>query len=395
VKGFEKVYRGFSGSKKSERLGVSRPEVPPIYATSVFSFDRLEDMDRVFEGKSHGFIYSRIDNPTNKLLEDVLAELELSEQALVFSSGMAAISHSLMAALKPGDHVVVSDAIYGGSYALFKDILGSWDVEVDFVDIFDVEAVKRSIRQNTKVIYCETISNSMMEVADIPSLSSLAKENGILLFVDNTFASPVLCNPVMLGADVVIHSLTKYINGHSDVTGGMVAGEKTFMEKLLKIRTIIGGCMSPFDAWLTLRGIKTLHARMKVHSENAMALARLLENHPKVGKVYYPGLERQKTYGIARKVLEGGFGGMLSFELLADEAELNNFLENLELIELVPSLASVSTILSIPAKTSHRAVPEDVRLSKGISNSLIRLSVGIEPLEVIWKDISNSLDKLS
>jgi len=395
VKEFERAYRGVGGSKKNESLGVSRPEVPPIYATSVFSFDRLEDMDGVFEGKSHGFIYSRIDNPTNKLLEDVLAELELSEQALVFSSGMAAISHSLMTVLRPGDHVVVSDVIYGGSYALFRDILSSWDVEVDFVNMFDIEAVKSSIKQNTKVIYCETISNPMMEVADILSLSSLAKENDILLFVDNTFASPVLCNPIMLGADVVIHSLTKYINGHSDVTGGMVAGEKTFIEKLSKMRTTIGGCMSPFDAWLTLRGIRTLQARMKIHSENAMALARLLEGHPKVGKVYYPGLERQKTYGIARKVLEGGFGGMLSFELLTDESGLSCFLENLELVELVPSLASVTTILSIPAKTSHRTVPEDVRLSLGISNSLIRLSVGIEPLEVIWKDISNSLEKLS
>jgi len=395
VKELKKGDERFRGSKTNERIGLSRPEVPPIYATSVFSFERLEDMDKVFEGKSPGFIYSRIENPTNKLLEDTLAELELSERALVFSSGMAAISHALFSVLRPGDHVLVSDVIYGGSYGLFRNVLSSFDVEIDFVNIFNIVEVRKALKANTKVIYCETIANPLMEVADIPSLSALAKEKDILLFVDNTFASPALCKPLLLGADVVINSLTKYINGHSDVTGGVVAGKRSFMEELLKVRTIIGGCMSPFDAWLTLRGIRTLNARMKIHSENAMALARLLDGHPKVGKVYYPGLERQKSYGVARKVLKGGFGGMLSFELLTDEVGLNSFIENLEVVELVPSLASVSTILSIPAKTSHRSIPEDIRLSMGISNNLIRLSVGIEPVDVIWQDISRALEVLS
>jgi len=395
VREFKKNPGQLCGSKPHERCGVSRPEVPPIYATSVFSFEKLEDMDHVFDGTTHGFIYSRIENPTNKLLEDILADLEGAQRALVFSSGMAAISHALFSVLSPGDHVVVSDVIYGGSYGFFSDILRFWNVEVDFVNIFNIEMVKKAIKPNTRVIYCETIANPLIEVADIPYLSDLAKKNDILLFVDNTFASPALCKPACLGADVVINSLTKYINGHSDVTGGMVAGSSSFIEKLLKVRTIVGGCMSPFDAWLTLRGCRTLDARMKIHSENAMALARLLDGHPKVAKVYYPGLEKQSTYGIARKILNNGFGGMLSFEILGKESDLRLFVESLEVIEIVPSLASVSTILSIPAKTSHRSVPENVRLSKGISNTLIRLSVGIEPLEVIWQDISKALAQLS
>ncbi|HPQ77997.1 MAG TPA: PLP-dependent transferase, partial [Synergistales bacterium] len=242
------------------------------------------------------------------------------------------------------------------------------------------------------VIYLETISNPLMGVADLPALAEIAASAGAMLFVDNTFASPALCRPASMGADVVIHSLTKYINGHSDVTGGALAGSEEFVAGASRLRSMMGGSMSPFDAWLVQRGVRTLHLRMAAHSANALQIARTFERHPRVERVEYPGLERHPSYGTARKVLEGGFGGMLSFEIRGGERAAARFVDGLRLVELVPSLASISTTISHPAKTSHRSLSEDQRRESGISDGLIRLSAGIEPVEAVLEDLLQALD---
>ncbi len=375
--------------------GNTRPKVPPIYTSSVFSFKELEDLDPVFDGDKPGFVYARMGHPNASLLEETISALEGTESALVFSSGMAAITTAFLSVLKPGDHVIADRVLYGGTFSFIDVFLRDWGIEVDLADTLDPDSVKRAIKSNTKVVYLETISNPMMGVADIPALAKISSSAGALLFVDNTFATPILCRPAAMGADVVIHSLTKYLNGHSDVTGGAVAADEGIAGKALRLRSMLGGSMSPFDAWLVQRGVRTLHLRMEAHSTNAIHLARALERHPRVLRVEYPGLERHSSYGTARKMLENGFGGMLSFEIEGGERAASLFVKNLRMVELVPSLASISTTISHPAKTSHRSMNEAQRADAGITGGLIRLSVGIEPVEPVWQDISEALDSLN
>lgn len=379
-----------SGERVNE--GVTRPKVPPIYASSVYSFETLADLDSVFDGEEPGYVYARMSHPNAGLLEETISALEGTESALVFSSGMAAITTAFLSVLKPGDHIIADRVLYGGSFSFINGFLRDWGISVDLVDTLDADSVRSSIKSNTKIIYLETISNPMMGVADIPALADLASAKGVMLFVDNTFATPVHCRPALMGADVVLHSLTKYLNGHSDVTGGVLAGNMEVTEKALKFRSTLGGSMSPFDAWLVHRGIRTLHLRMAAHSENALFLARALDEHPAVVRVEYPGLEKHGSHETARKVLRDGYGGMLSFEIRGGEKAASEFVERLGIVELVPSLASVSTTISHPAKTSHRALSEEQQRAAGITGGLIRLSVGIEPVEGIWADISNALD---
>ncbi|HPE91459.1 MAG TPA: aminotransferase class I/II-fold pyridoxal phosphate-dependent enzyme [Thermovirgaceae bacterium] len=372
--------------------GVSRPKVPPIFASSVFSFDSLSDLDSVFDQKKPGYIYARMGHPNASLLEETISALEGTDAALVFSSGMAAIATAFLAALKPGDQVIADRVLYGGSFSFIDGFLRDWGVSVELVDTLDHDQVREALCPKTKVIYLETISNPLMGVADLPALAEIAASAGAMLFVDNTFASPALCRPASMGADVVIHSLTKYINGHSDVTGGALAGSEEFVAGASRLRSMMGGSMSPFDAWLVQRGVRTLHLRMAAHSANALQIARTFERHPRVERVEYPGLERHPSYGTARKVLEGGFGGMLSFEIRGGERAAARFVDGLRLVELVPSLASISTTISHPAKTSHRSLSEDQRRESGISDGLIRLSAGIEPVEAVLEDLLQALD---
>ena len=381
-----------SGNRVME--GITKPKVPPIYASSVYSFETLGDLDSIFDGEKNGYIYARMGHPNADILEQTVSALEGTESALVFSSGMSAITTALLAVLKPGDHIIADRILYGGTFSFIDGFLRDWGVSVDLVDTLDTDSVRMALKVNTKVIYLETISNPMMGVADIPVLAEIAAANGTMLFVDNTFATPVLCRPARMGADVVLHSLTKYLNGHSDVTGGVLAASRSFVDKSLKFRSMLGGSMSPFDAWLVQRGIRTLHLRMAAHSANGIFLARALEKHPAVIRVEYPGLERHASYGTARKILNDGFGGMLSFEIRGGEKAASEFIERLEIVELVPSLASPSTTISHPAKTSHRSLTEEQRQSVGISGGLIRLSAGIEPVEPVWSDISNALGSL-
>ncbi|MGC9371691.1 MAG: trans-sulfuration enzyme family protein [Thermovirgaceae bacterium] len=374
--------------------GITRPEVPPIYATSVFSFDTLEDVDAVYEGKKRGYVYSRMANPTVVALEERLAGTEGAQGALAFSSGMAAITTTLFSLVRPGDHVLASSVLYGGTYAVFSDFLPSWGVHVEFLEDLEPSKVVSSYRENTRMVYLETISNPLMEVVDIPKICDAAAEDGVLVVVDNTFASPRLFRPVPEGADIVLESLTKYLNGHSDVTGGMAGGSTELMEKIQKMRSLLGGSLSPFEAWLVLRGLRTFPLRMEKHSENAHYLAKNLQKHPAVKKVYYPGLQTHKSYGIARKILQDGFGGMLSFELEGGEKAVSSLVKSLENVEFLPSLAAPSTTISHPAKTSHRSMPQKEREKAGITGGLLRLSGGIERPQTVWEDLKQALDQI-
>lgn len=371
---------------------VTRPKVSPIYASSVFSFDRLDQIDEVYEGQSLGYVYSRMRNPGLDALEEAVASLEGGTSAVAFASGMAAISASVMANVAAGDHVLAADVLYGGTYSLFRDELPRRGVSITFVDISDIDAVKSQMRSNTKILYCETISNPIMEVADLETLAVVAHEAGALLVVDNTFASPILCQPISYGADIVLHSGTKYLNGHSDGMSGVAVTKSTDADRIRSYGTTYGPTLSPFDAFLLLRGIRTLALRVERQCENAMRLAEFLESHPAVTLVHYPGLPSSATHGLALKYLTCGFGGMLSLEVEGGLDGAKILIDSLEMVELVPSLAGVSTTVSHPGKTSHRAIPPAERESLGVGNGLIRVSVGIEAYRDILDDFSRALD---
>ena len=372
----------------------TRSKVSPIFASSVWSFDSLEQIDDVYEHRASGYVYSRISNPGVEQLEQAVALLEGAEAAAAYSSGMAAIAMALLAELKAGDHVVAHQVLYGGTYALFMNEMSRFGVEVSFADFTDLAAVRAAVLPNTKVLYVETICNPLMEVIDIPEVARMAEKTGAKVYVDNTFASPVHCQPLLAGADVVIHSATKYLNGHSDITGGVVAGSKEFIDRVKKVGTTYGPTLSPFDAWLVLRGVKTLAVRMERHSANAQALAEFLAQHPKVTQVHYPGLPSSKTYAVARKLLAGGCGGMLSFAVAGGVEEASSVIRGLQLTELVPSLAGPSTTVSHPGKTSHRAIPLQERQAYGVGDDLIRVSVGIENIDDIIADFAQVLAKV-
>jgi len=390
-----------AGSRPPE--SVTRPKVPPIYATSVFSFDYLDQIDEVYGGSARGYVYSRMSNPGIDLLEEAVAQLEDGGDAVAFASGMAAITTAVLASVSDGDHVLSARTLYGGTYTFFQDDLPKRGASVTFVDINDLPSAREALRPETKVVYCETISNPTMEVADLPALAEMAHEAGTLLMVDNTFASPVLCRPLTLGADVVIHSGTKYLNGHSDGLSGVLAVAREsddvpprqgLAKRIRSMAEAYGPTPSPFDAWLLLRGIRTLSLRVQRHSENALKLARFLESHPKVTTVHYPGLESSTHHEVAKRVLSGGFGGMLSFEVTGGLEGARRFIDSLEMVELVPSLAGVSTTVSHPGKTSHRSIPLEERSPYGIGDGLIRVSTGIEDYADIEADFAQALENV-
>lgn len=400
---------------------VTVPKVPPVYASSVFSFDCLEKIDDVYEGKAPGYVYSRQRNPGIDLLEQAVCSLECGSEAVAFASGMAAITCSVLALVRSGDHVVAGRVLYGGTLTFFKDDLPRRGVETTFVDMNDLDQVRSAMRSRTKVVYCETISNPLMEVADLSALAAIAHEAGALLVVDNTFASPVLCRPLERGADISINSTTKYLNGHSDVTGGVAvfapcpggrAGEgetgagdarkdaHTAAQSVRSLAALYGPTPSPFDAWLTLRGLRTIDLRVRKCSENALRLAEFLSKHPKVGVVHYPGLGSSPYHELGRKYLDGAYCGMLSFALkegpgLASSLEAARaVIDSLKMVELVPSLAGVATTVSHPGKTSHRAIPCAEREAYGVGDGLIRVSVGIEDYSDIEDDFRQALGEI-
>jgi cystathionine beta-lyase/cystathionine gamma-synthase len=354
----------------------------PIFATSTYVQPEL--------GKHKGFEYARTKNPTRSVLEANLAALERGVAAHCFASGMAATT-TLMATLSQGDHVVAAENMYGGTFRLFKHVLERYGIEFTYVDTSSVDEVRAALRDETKMLYLETPTNPMMTITDIPACVEAVAGRGVLVVVDNTFASPVLQRPLQLGADVVLHSTTKYLNGHSDSVGGaLISKSEEMAEKIGYLQNAMGGILSPFDSFLVLRGIKTLAIRMERHNANGLAMSQYLENHSKVKKVYYPGLVSHPQHALAKKQMKG-FGGMISFELGSREAA-EGFLNRVRLCSLAESLGGVESLISHPETMTHASVPVETRKRLGITPGLVRISVGIEDIEDLISDLETAFE---
>lgn len=355
----------------------------PIYQTSTYVQEA--------PGKNKGYEYARSQNPTRKALEDALAIIENGKYALAFGSGVAA-TDSVIKLLNPGDEVIAANDMYGGSYRLFTKVWERYGIKFIYVNTTDVENVKTAVTDNTKLIWVETPTNPLMNITDIAAIAAIAKTANALLCVDNTFASPYLQNPLDLGADIVMHSSTKYLGGHSDVIqGALIMNDATIREKLYFIQKSCGAVPGPMDCFLILRGIKTLYVRMKQHCENGKAIAHWLRSHPKVAKVYWPGFEDSKGYAIAKKQMRD-FGGMLSFELKDEsENEVKRVLSSTHLFSLAESLGGVESLINHPASMTHASIPKDERIKNGLSEGLIRLSVGIEDVDDLIEDLKNAI----
>ena len=353
----------------------------PIYQTSTYVQEEI--------GKNKGYDYARSGNPTRTALEKNLACLEGGSHALAFSSGMAAIN-ALVTLLDSGDHVICSRAVYGGVYRLFMNVQVRYGMEFSWVDTTDVKAVEAAIKPNTKMFYIETPTNPTMQISDLKALKSLAAAHNIMVAVDNTFMSPYLQRPIEFGADFVTHSTTKYLNGHSDSIGGaIVTARGEDRDRLYFIQKSAGAILGPMDCWLVLRGTKTLAVRMEQHNKNGMAVAKFLEEHPKVERVYFPGLPSHPQHELAKKQMKG-FGSMLSFELGSLDAG-RRMLKQVRLCALAESLGGVETLISHPATMTHAAVPKEERAKNGITDGLVRISVGIEDVEDLIADLDNAL----
>jgi len=358
--------------------------IVPIYQTSTFVQQDL--------GKHKGYEYSRTSNPTRAALERNLAALERGRFGLAFASGMAAIN-AVMSLLKAGDQVVAGHDLYGGSFRLFEQVLKGFGLEFSYANTTRIEEVERSLRPNTRIIFIETPTNPLMEITDLSAMASLARRRGLLLVVDNTFMSPYFQRPLEHGADIVVHSTTKYLNGHSDGVGGaVILNDQALADRLKFIQNAAGAVLGPFDCWLVLRGVKTLAVRMACHNENGLAVARYLEKHPRLKKVHYPGLESHPQFALAKRQMSGS-GGMLSFDTGSlDEARA--VLKSVRLCALAESLGGVETLISHPATMTHASVPAEKRKQLGISDGLVRISVGIEDAEDILGDLDQALAKI-
>ncbi len=346
-------------------------------------------------GKHKGYEYSRTKNPTRTALEKAIAELENARFGLAFGSGMAA-ADAVMHLLKPGEKVLATNDLYGGSFRLFDKIYKKLGLEFNFIDFRDLNRVEEELKSRKySLVWIETPTNPLLKVYDIRKIASLAKTYDALLITDNTFASPYLQNPLNLGADIVVHSATKYLGGHSDVVLGLIAlNDEKLAEELYFIQNSVGAIAGPMDSFLVLRGIKTLHVRMERHCENAFAVARFLEEHEKIAKVYYPGLASFEGFDVAEKQMKH-FGGMVSFRMKSDNIEDGvKFMQALRIFSLAESLGGVESLVSHPATMTHAAIPEEERKKQGITNTLLRLSVGIESVEDLLFDLEQALKKI-
>lgn len=368
------IHQGYQSDKETGAI------MPPIYLTSTY---RQEE-----PGVSlAGYDYTRAGNPNFTQLEELLASAENAKHATVFSSGLGAIT-ALISTLEMGDHVVIVNSIYGGTYRLFTKIFQKFGVHSHFIK---EEELENALKTDPKFVFFETPTNPLLEITDIKKITGLAKRYKVLSIVDNTFATPYFQNPILLGADIVIHSTTKYIGGHSDAIGGvMMTNLIEIKEKMDFARMALGVNPSPFDSWLIMRGAKTLAIRMEAHAKNAMALALFLKGHPKVKHVYYPGLEGHPSHQIAKQQMKG-FGGIVSAEFNLSPVELNAMLKNLKLFVLGESLGGVESLVCVPAVMTHASIPEKERLKMGISSTLIRFSVGIEGVDDLIADLQNAL----
>lgn len=368
---------------------------PPLYQTSTFTFETAEQGERRFAGDEDGYIYSRLGNPTVNVLEERIAQLENGEAALAFGSGMAAVSAVLIALTKANDHIICSQGIYGCTFGLLSMMKEKYNIHTDFTSMETEEQIRSLIKPETALIYVETPINPTMKLIDLELVVKVAKEYDIPVVVDNTFSSPYLQQPLNIGCDIVIHSATKYIGGHGDVIAGLVVGPKDFLDEVsMTTQKDVGGIISPFDAWLLLRGLKTLPVRLDRHCSNAKKITEKLKEHPMVSKVYYPGDPDHADYPIMKKQMKQG-GGLVSFEIKGDKRDAQQFLNSLSFISIAVSLGDAETLIQHPATMTHAVVPEESRLKMGITDQLIRLSVGLESWEDIWKDLKQALDQLA
>lgn len=368
----------------------------PIYQTSTFIFDSAEQGGARFAGKEDGYIYSRLGNPTTAVAEEKIAALECGEAAAATSSGMGAISSVLWTLLRAGDHVIADKILYGCTFALLCHGMTRYGVEVEFLDTSDLEAVKKAMKKNTRVVYLETPANPNLKISDIEEIAKIAHTNEYTkVVVDNTFASPYLQKPLQLGADIVVHSATKYLNGHGDVIAGFAVGSKELITeiKLFGIKDMTGSVLGPTEAHLIIRGLKTFEIRMQRHCENAMKVTEYLNAHPKVEKVYYPGLKDHEGYEIATKQMTG-FGGIMSFELKGGFEAGKTLLNNVEMCALAVSLGDTETLIQHPASMTHSAYTSEELKEAGIPEGLVRLSVGLENIEDIIADLDKALEKV-
>ncbi|GCE19577.1 cystathionine gamma-synthase [Dictyobacter kobayashii] len=354
----------------------------PIFQTSTYAQHGL--------GGHKGYEYSRSGNPTRTALEDCIAALENSQYGLAFASGLAA-EQAILSLLKTGDHMVSCDDLYGGTYRIFERILSRYQIETSYVTAASTADYEKAIRPNTKLIWLETPTNPLLRLVDIRAIAEIAHRHHILLVVDNTFSSPYFQQPLELGADIVLHSTTKYINGHSDVVGGAaVFKDKEVYEAVKFYQNAAGGVPGPFDSWLTLRGIKTLAVRMRQHEENAFTVARFLSEHPRVEKVYYPGLASHPDHELAKSQMKG-FGGMVSFQFKGTLEDVDQIVRRFEVITFAESLGGIESLICHPASMTHGSIPREIREARGLTDTLLRLSVGIEDAEDILRDLEQAL----
>jgi len=357
--------------------------VPPIHQTATYVLDEV--------GKDKGFDYTRAANPTRELLENHLAEIEGAKYGVCYSSGMSAVDACLKL-LKTGDHVVCSDDVYGGVSRHFNQVLVHYGIEFTYVNSSNPDEVKGAVKSNTKLLWIETPTNPLLKITDLNAMNKIAKDNNLIYGVDSTFSTPVFLRPLEFGADIVMHSTTKYLSGHNQIIGGAIlTNDQDIFDKMKFIQKTIGAVPSPFDCWLTMLGLRTLHLRMRKHAENAQAVAEFLESHPKVSKVSYPGLTSDPGYKIAKEQMDG-YSGMISFELSGGISAGKHVMNNVKLCFLAESLGAVETMITHPATMTHAEVPVEERHARGLSDGLVRLSIGIEDKQDIIDDLSQALD---
>ena len=366
------------GVKKNERK--IRSKVTPIYQTSAFAFTDLDELEGFYQGNGQ-YLYSRVGNPNTDELADAVAKLEEAPAGVTASSGLSAILAGVLAVVKNGDHIIAADDLYGGSFHMLKEELNHFGIETSFVSFKNLNDVEKVIKENTKLLYTESITNPLLRVENLEAVVKLARKHQLVTLVDNTFATPYHCKPYPMGVDLVVHSATKYIGGHSDVTAGVLTGRADLVDRARGKIVNLGANVSPFEAWLTCRGLKTLALRMKAQSSNARKLAEAFSTHSLVEKVYYP-FEQNRD----------GYGAMVTIEL-SKKVDVNQFFRSLEWVKLAPTLAGVETTVSHPLTTSHRALPKEANDALGITKEVIRISVGIEHAEDILLQFEQAIEK--
>ena len=382
------LHDGYDSKNHNDSLAV------PIYQTSTFTFENAEQGEGRFAGEVGGHIYSRLGNPTVDVLEKKIATLEGGEAALAFASGMAAVSAVLLGITKTGDHVIASQGLYGCTFGLLKLMKQKYNIDHTFSFLDSEEELESIIRPETSCIYIETPINPTMKMIDLEMIVKVARKHNVPVVVDNTFSTPYLQKPLELGCDVVVHSATKYIGGHGDVVAGLVVGSKEFIDYIRSTtQKDIGGIIGPFDAWLLIRGLKTLPVRMDRHCDNTEKIFAILKQNPKVKSIFYPGDKEHADYPIMEKQMKRG-GGLISFEIDGNKQDAQRFLNTMKLVKLAVSLGDTESLIQHPASMTHAGIPRENRLEMGITDELIRLSVGLEAWEDIWEDLKQALDSL-